>query len=77
MKRTELLRLLNQALELEPATMREETELAALANWDSMSPMVIMALADKEFHLKLAAKDIQRCKTGSDLIGLFGDRVHD
>jgi acyl carrier protein len=75
MKRAELLEILSRALELAPATMQEDTELSALESWDSMSPLVVMSLADKRFGLMLSANDIQGCKTIADVLRLFDSHI--
>jgi acyl carrier protein len=75
MKKAELLALLTQALELAPATLQETAELSALDGWDSMSPLVVMSLADKRFGLMLSASDIQGCKTVADVLGLFDSHL--
>jgi acyl carrier protein len=77
MNKIELLKTLEDTLELDPGTMRDEVRLQDLPTWDSMQPLAIMAMADKRFGRTITAKDIQQCKTVAELILLFGDLVSD
>jgi acyl carrier protein len=70
MTRTEVLTSLDELLETEtPLTGSEE--LATLGSWDSIAVIGLIALADDKYHVSLAAKTLNACKTVDDLVDLF------
>ena len=70
MSREELLREIDNMLELPTGTLQGPEELAALENWDSMAVVTFIALADSAGSPTLSAKQIGNCETVNDLIGL-------
>ncbi len=74
MTRHEFLRLVEEALEADPSTISGDETLEAL-DWDSLATLTFLALVDDRCELALAPKEIVRCKTVADLVGLMGDKV--
>jgi len=70
MSREELLREIDDMLELPSGTLRGPEVLAELENWDSMAVVTFIALADSAGSVTLSAKQIGHCETVSDLIAL-------
>jgi len=75
MTASEFLRTLEQALEIDPGKIAGHESLNEIEWWDSMAALTFMAVADQELHLKVSGAQLQQCKTVSDLLALFGDRI--
>lgn len=75
MKRNEFLLLLDEALELEPGTVKWSETLDSLESWDSLAVISFMALVDEHFGISLQPRQIAACTTVADLTGLLGDRI--
>ena len=71
MKDNEIITLLEYSLDVDQGTIRTQDELRTSPYWDSMSPVVVMALADSKFGKKLSAKSIQQCATVANLLRLL------
>ena len=70
MSRTEVLTSLDELLETEtPLTGSEE--LATLGSWDSIAVLSVIAMADDKYHIAIAAKTLNACKTVDDLVNLL------
>ncbi len=75
MKKIEFFTKVAELIELDDVNLEGEEELAELEDWDSLSVLGFIALADKEFGVAVTEKDISNCKTMNDLCALFGDRI--
>jgi acyl carrier protein len=75
MDRNQCLQALDEVLELPPGTIQESQSLEGLENWDSITIMSFMALADERFGVRIQPRQIAQCRTAADLIGLFGTSV--
>jgi acyl carrier protein len=75
LKRNEFLLLLDEALELEPGTVKWSETLDSLESWDSLAVISFMALVDEHFGISLQPRQIAACTTVADLTGLLGDRI--
>jgi acyl carrier protein len=71
MKQDDILQLLENALELKQGALHPGDVLSELAAWDSMSPLVVMAMADSHLNRNIAPKEVQQCKTVADLLRLL------
>jgi acyl carrier protein len=68
MTRENFLVELSQLLETD---VRGPEELASLGNWDSMTAISLMAMADDRCGVTLAPKNINCCRTVNDLVELL------
>jgi acyl carrier protein len=67
----EKINLIEEALELEPDTLNENTELDSLIQYDSMGKLSLIVLADEEFEKKLTGEQINEFKTVQDVLNFF------
>lgn len=56
-----------EAVEIMP-----ETELASLAEWDSLAALGAIVMFDMEYGKTISGNDLKSCKTIGDLFGLLG-----
>lgn len=67
----EKINLIEEALELEPDTLNENTELDSLIEYDSMGKLSLIVLADEEFEKKLTGEQINEFKTVQDVLNFL------
>jgi acyl carrier protein len=72
MTNKEKIRLIESTLELDEHTLNENTLLANIENYDSMTKLTIIVLCDDEFNKKLTGEQINAFKTVKDLIDFMG-----
>jgi acyl carrier protein len=77
MTRHDVLRLLEETLELRPYTLTGKEALTEVDGWDSLSTLAFIAMVDKVFALPLPGSRVAHCETVSELIGLLGEAVSD
>lgn len=65
----QLLRDLEQTLELDPNTLKGDEALADI-NWDSMAVVVFIAMADANYGSAVHVSKLQEAKTVADLFAL-------
>ena len=70
MSRTEFLKALDELLQLPSGTLTGTEKLEDLENWDSVAMIEFIALADTNNQAKLAARELARCQTVSELLTL-------
>lgn len=75
MTKTQFYGLVDQLLELEPGTIRGDTVLGDLSQWDSLALIGFIALLDQNFGISVPAAKILECKSASDLAALTGDKI--
>ena len=75
MERTEFLLLLDEALELNPGTVKGSETLDSIEGWNSLAIISLMSLVDERLGVNLDPSDIARCSTIPDLAGLLGNRI--
>jgi acyl carrier protein len=49
-----------------------DTELANLAEWDSLAKLSVMVMFDMEYDKAISDADVKACKTIRDLFALLG-----
>ncbi|UBM57663.1 acyl carrier protein [Marinilongibacter aquaticus] len=54
--------------ETEPDEFTPETEFRSLEEWDSMVALMIIAMVDEEYNVKISGDDIRNSNTISDLM---------
>ena len=70
MDHKEALRLVEEALEVDPGTVRGEEPLEAI-DWTSLAAVTLIGIVDEQHEKTLDPKAIARCKTVSDLTALL------
>ena len=56
----------------EAVDIKPDTELANLAEWDSLAALGVIVMFDMEYGKTITGADIKACKTISDLFALLG-----
>jgi acyl carrier protein len=72
MTRQDILRLLEQTLDMGPHTLSGGETLRDLEGWDSLSTMAIIAMVDKEIGRPLPGSRVAQCQTVDQLLELIG-----
>lgn len=72
MTNKEKIRLIEDTLELEANTLKEETFLADIENYDSMTKLTLIVLCDDEFNKKLTGEQLNAFKTVKDFLDFMG-----
>jgi acyl carrier protein len=67
--------LLDEMLELPPATIKGSEKLPELERWDSLACICFIALLDKNFELQIPAIKLLECQTVADLVALAGNNI--
>ena len=68
MTRAEFLRSLESQLELPPETLQGPETLESIEQWDSMTMMTFIALAESNNGVKLSPRQLSSCETVDDLL---------
>ena len=68
MTNKEKIALLEEMLELEENSIKEETILSDIEEWDSMAILMLINLADVKFKKKLLPAQIREFKTIDDIL---------
>jgi acyl carrier protein len=56
----------------EPVEITSGTELASLAEWDSLAALGVIVMFDMEYGKTITGNDLKSCKTIADLFALLG-----
>jgi len=72
MTRQDVLRLIEEMLQIQAGSLRGPERLKGIEGWDSLSVVDFMALADKRCGLALPGNQVAACKTVDELIDLLG-----
>lgn len=68
MTQKERIALLEDLLELDADTLKPDTELSSIAEYDSMAKLSLIVLFDDEFSKKLTGEKIRTFKTVGDIL---------
>lgn len=71
MDNKEKIRMLEDMMELDEGTLREDMVLKELERWDSMAALSLIVLLDEEFNRNITAKEIKNLKTVSDILNVM------
>ncbi len=71
MKKVELLREIEEILELNTGDLNLKTELAGLSEWDSINILTIIAMIQTKFDKSLTIEDLHTIRTAGDLVSLL------
>ena len=64
--------LIEEALEMDENSLKEETILEDIVEYDSMGKLTLIVLFDDEFNKKLTGEQIKEFKTVEDVLNLMG-----
>lgn len=62
--------------ELEPNTLKAETNYREIDNWGSMHALIIIALVDTEFDVSLSGAELRETNTIQDLYNLVQTKLN-
>ena len=71
MKKEEIIEMLEEAMDLDPETLKEDTVLADFDEWDSLAKLSLLAAAKKNFKVALTAADVKGFVVVADVINYF------
>ena len=72
MTQEEKIAMLEDMLELDGGTLKPETELASIDEYDSMAKLSLIVLMDEECGKKLTGEKIRELKTIQDILDFMG-----
>ena len=72
MTQEEIIRLIEETLEIDPGTLSPETDLSGVPEYDSMGKLSLIVLSDEEFGKKLTGEQIRTFNTVSDILAFLG-----
>ena len=58
-----LIALFAEELDVEPASLNDESSPDSVESWDSLAAMRLVAAIESEFNIRLSARDAMRMKT--------------
>ena len=73
MTNEEKIALLEDMLDLDGGTLKPETELSDIEEYDSMAKLSLIVLFDDEFGKKLTGEEIRTFKTVGDILASMGE----
>lgn len=68
MTNEEKIAMLEDVLELDGGTLKSETELSSIEEYDSMAKLSLIVMMDDEFGKKLTGEQIFKFKTVQDIL---------
>lgn len=72
MTNNEKMALLEDMFEVDAGTLKPETELTSLENWDSMMKLSLIVLVDEECGKTLKSDDMKKFVTLRDIMDYMG-----
>ena len=73
MTNEEKIALLEDMLDLDGGTLKPETELSDIEEYDSMAKLSLIVMFDDEFGKKLTGEEIRTFKTVGDILSSMGE----
>ena len=65
----------NEIEEIEPGSLKPDTNYRNIPGWSSMHALIIIALIDTEYNVTITGSDIRSCQTVNDLFTIVKSRV--
>ncbi len=65
------LELLEEMMELDGGTLKPETVLENLDEWDSLASLSLIVLLDEKFGKEIGGEDIKKLKTIQDILDIM------
>ena len=72
MTNEEKIAMLENVLELDEGTLKPETDLSTIDEYDSMAKLSLIVMMDDEFGKKLTGEQIFKFKTVQDILDFMG-----
>ena len=72
MTNEEKVALIEETLDIENGSLRPETELSSVAEFDSMAKLSLIVLCDENFNKKLTGEKIRAFVTVGDILEFLG-----
>jgi acyl carrier protein len=76
-KKSDFCRELEEALNIEPGQLSQETTFMELDIFDSFFILALVSFMDKKFDIQLTASELQRIFTVKDLMAMTGHDFSD
>ena len=67
----EKLALIEECMDLDSGTLREDDELDSFEEWDSVTALSIIAMVDENFHKTLSGEQLKKAKVVKDIIAMM------
>lgn len=67
-------RLEQEFEDLPEGTLNGNTEFRKIPNWSSMHALIIIAMVDTEYDVRLTGEDIRKCNTVTDIYNIVKSR---
>jgi len=64
----------DQFEDMDISALKEETEFKTLYNWSSLTALMVIAMIDEEYSVKVNGDDIRKSKTLKDLYEIVKSR---
>lgn len=71
MSKKEKIELLEEIMDLDPGTLKEDDELKNYDEWDSLTALSLISEIDERFGKKISGEQIKGFKTVSDAISIM------
>ena len=68
MELTKTLALIEEALDVEEGSLKPETPLDDVEEWDSIAMLSLIAMLDDEFGKTISGKELKALKTVADIL---------
>ena len=75
MTRQEFISELEILMEMDPGALNAEMPLQEIAQWDSMSAIGFIAMADAKLGAVVKPQKLFECRTVGDLVDLVGEKL--
>ena len=75
MTRQEFIAELEVLMEMDPGALSVEMPLQEIAQWDSMSAIGLIAMADAKLGVVVKPQKLFECRTIGDLVDLVGEKL--
>ena len=62
--------------EVEPGTLHANTELESIEEWGSLQSLVIVAMLDSKYKVKVTGAELQAAKTVGDIYTLVESKTN-
>ncbi len=61
--------------DLEPGTLKPESNFRDAFEWNSINALILIALIKTEYNVSINAEDIQKSKTVNDIFEIVKDKM--
>lgn len=75
MSKTQFFQEIDKILELTPGTIEGNENVKDFEQWDSLSVLSFISMADTHFSALVTANDLAKCTTFADLASLFPSKI--